>query len=269
MQTLGVSEIREKMRLIHSECRTPLSNFYNNIPHVETISFDCILESHTIVFCMEDVGIYRAYYYSSDPIELGKTLSKLPAGTIIDIVDRDRVPDYPWISGTGFELYTTYIRFGRTLTSYEEVVKQMADNPVDVFYDETYGQYPTMEDIPEIRTLIDNGFDPKTDHLFSNEQLKELIEEGAVTVERDSDGIYCVFISRIFGKKYYANLIVNQGSADVSYSLEKKALLKAIKEHGVNYMYAWIDERNKKALKRAAGFPEDNLFNHIYEKKEG
>lgn len=267
MDKISLGEIKDCMNKIHAVCRRPLNNYYNNYSgDSDDRIFDCIKGSDTIVFGTDDNGIFRIYYYSADEDSLINSLKRVPEGSILDIVDRVRTSNYPYIEESGFIPYTTYIRFGRKLNDYDSQLELFKQLPLDEFYDESYGRPAQLADIQYIQEMIEKGFDPKTDHLFSDKDMEELIREGSVYVEGAGDDICCVLISRILGKKYYVNLIMNLGGADVSYSMEKKVLLEAIKNHGVNYQYAWIDERNKRALKRA-GLPEDNQFNHIFEKK--
>lgn len=264
---MSIKKVIQTMRDIHKSSVNILSNYYNSYSaDSEEIEFDCLIGSSTIVFCIREISVYRVFFYSGDEQELTSCLKEVPSGSILDIVDKTRASVYNYVLAAGFYLYTTYIRFGHSLPSYEKQLEIMKTNLLDQFYDEEYGKPANTSDIPEIQKLIQKHFDPKTDHLFTDSKMKELIREGSVFVERDEESIYCVLIARTIGKKIYMNLIVNEGSADVSYSMEKKAVLNAIANKGVNYEYAWIDERNKKALKRCL-VQEDNLYNHIYERR--
>lgn len=266
MEKKHIKEISLKMTEIRKTKRKVMTNYYLTYNGADVL-FDTFVTEETIVFCIQENNIYRVFYYSVDEKDLIENLKKLPKNSILDIVAQEGSLDVQWLEGAGFYLYSTYARFGQPLLDYENQKELMSKNRIDAFYNEEYGECATVDDVQELQRLISKGFDEKTDHLFSDEELEDLINNKNILVQRESGEIFCIFIYKIEGKKFYYNLSYNEGTADVLYSIEKKSLLNAIKEYGVSYAYSWMALTNKKALKRSA-VPADHMRNYIFEKKE-
>lgn len=266
MKCLTITNISLIMRTIRKKKKKILTNYYMTYNQSDKI-FDVIESEETVVFAIQEGVIYRIFYYSCDENDLIECLSQIDRACVLDIISKEEEMGYAWLEKANFEFYSKYIRFGSVLPTYEEQVLTMKNNRLDSFYNEEYGEYAQEEDVAEIQKLISAAFDAKTDHLFSDEELLNRIKKHQVLVDRDQGAIYCMLIFDITGKQFYYNLVYNEGTADVSYSMEKKALLYAIKEHGVNYAYSWIDIRNKKALKRNTAKP-DGVYNYIFKRKE-
>lgn len=265
MEKMSIEEIIQIMNTIHRNKKKIYTNYYancNNNSHV----FDVFFQGETIVFGFHDYDIHRVFYYSSDKKELLSCLKQVPKGAILDIVTREAEFDIHWIEGTGFRLYSTYGRFERKLLGCEEEQERMSHDLLDSYYNEQYGEYAQIEDVEEIQKIIRNVFDEKADHLFSDDNLRELIRKNWVIVQRENHKIFCIYIFKIEGKKLYSNFSYNEGAADVLYSIERRVLLDAIKNYEVNYSYAWFSLANKQALKRSY-MTFDHTFNYIYVKE--
>lgn len=266
MEKRNIKDISQSMSRIRKQKKKIITNYYYTYNHSEVL-FDVIEREETILFGIQEVDIYRVFYYSCNEKELEDGLREMPEGTILDIIAKEDTLEDEWLNQAGFKLYNVYGRFGMVLPGYEEQKERMAENRLDQYYNEGYGEYAKAEDVEEIQEKIRGAFDSKTDHLFSDEQMNRLIQDKSVYVQRENGRIFCIVIYRIEGKKLYYNLTFNEGTADVSYSIEKKILLQAIRDYGVNYSYSWIALTNKKALKRN-GAPSDDVYNYIYEKQE-
>lgn len=264
MNKKNINEITRIMSGIRKSKKKVYTNYYYSY-NASDVLFDVMEFDETIIFCIQELEIYRIFYYSCNTEELADALSKVPEGSILDIIEKEETPVNEWLDSTGFELYSVYGRFGGQLPGYEEQKALFEKNRMDMFYNENYGQYAQREDLREIQTLIMENFDIKTDHLFTDEQMLQLIQDKSVYIEKEEGKIICIIIYRIEGKKLYGNLTYNKGTADISYSIEKKILLQSIRDHQVNYRYYWISMSNKKALKRVESVPP-HLYNFIYQK---
>ena len=266
MKKKNINEISEAMNRIRKQKKKVCTNYYYSY-NASDVLFDVWEMDETVIFCIREMEIYRVFFYSCNMAELTDALSKMPEGAILDIIEKQDTSFKDWMDLTGFQLYSVYGRFGKQLPNYEEQKAIFEKLQMDKFYNENYGQYASQEDLSEIQKLIAENFDAKTDHLFTDEQMKRLIQDQSVYIEKEERNIICIVIYRIEGKKLYYNLTYNKGTADISYSIEKKIQLQAIHNYGVNYIYSWIDMSNKKALKRNSS-PTPHLYNYIYQKGE-
>lgn len=264
MKKKNINEITRIMSRIRKSKKKVFTNYYYSY-NASDVLFDVIELDETVIFCIQELEIYRIFYYSSNTEELADALSKMPEGSILDIIEKEETPANQWLVSAGFELYSVYGRFGEPLLGYEEQKAIYEKNRMDVFYNENYGQYAQQEDLREIQKLIAKNFDIKTDHLFTDEQMLQLIQDKSVYIEKEEGKIICIIIYRVEGKKLYGNLTYNRGTADVSYSIEKKILLQSIRDYQVNYIYYWISLSNTKALKRVEAV-SPHLYNFIYQK---
>lgn len=264
MEKKNIHEICKIMSAIRKQKKKIYTNYYYSY-NASDVLFDVMKLDETVVFCIQELEIYRVFYYSCNVKELTDALSKMPKGAILDIIQKEKILNADWLDLSGFEQYSVYGRFGGPCSSYEEEKAMFEKNRMDAFYNEDYGQYARQEDVSEIQELISENFDVKTDHLFSDEQMKQLIHDKSVYIEKEDGKIICIEIYRIEGKKVYYNLTCNKGTADISYSIEKKILLQSIRDYGVNYIYYWIAMSNTKALRRKA-FLTPHLYNYIYQK---
>lgn len=265
MKKKNIKEIVRIMNEVRKKKKTVYSNYYYSY-NASDVLFDVLKLKETIVFGIQELEIYRVFYYSCNVEELTEALSEMPKGAITDIIEKKEITDTIWLDSSGFKQISVYGRFGGPCASYKEQKAKFQKSKIDIFYDEAYGKCASEEDLGEIQKLIMNNFDFRTDHLFTDEQMLQLIRDNLVYVEKEEGNIICIVIYRIEGKKLYFNLTYNRGTADISYSIEKKILLQSIRDYGVNYTYGWIAMTNKKALKRSS-FSYPHLFNYIYQKK--
>ncbi len=265
MKKENINEILEVMNRIRKQKKKICTNYYYSY-NASDVLFDVWEMDETVIFCIQELEIYRVFYYSCNIEELTDALSKMPEGAILDIIEKQDTSFKEWIDLAGFQLYSVYGRFGIQLPDFEEQKSILEKSRMNKFYNENYGQYANQEDLRQIQKLIAENFDVKTDHLFTDEQMRQLIHNNCVYIEKEEGDIICIVIYQIEGKKLYYNLTYNKGTADISYSIERKIQLQAIRNYGVNYIYSWIDMSNIKALKRNSS-PTPHLYNYIYQKR--
>lgn len=261
-----IQEILARMREIRSQKKNVLTNYYFTYNNKPEILFDVIDGIDTVIFGVQEMYVYRVFYYSNNKKELLKLLCDIPEGAVLDVVTKEENLDTHWLEKADIFWYNTYGRFGSLLLPYEEQKRAYESNKLDMFYNEQYGEYAKETDVREIQKLLRKNFDTKTDYFFTDDELRKLIEEERVVVEREQGSIYFIFIFRIEGKKFYTNLLYNEGTADISYSVEKRLVLESLQRYGVKYIYFWAALDNKAALKRN-GNPVADSYNYIFEKK--
>lgn len=260
MKKMGFNSIADKMRSIKKQRRPVISNYYNTYHGSESL-FDVEESDDTLIFCIWEEKVYRLFYYSCNAGELGQMLEILPKGTIADCITKVPEDEFPWLEKGGFCRYGVFERYYHWAEDKFETPEVLLE-----LYDENCGEYAVSEDAEELLQIIYREFDYKTNHLFSMEELKNLISKKQVLVKKLDDIIVSIFIYKIEGKKYYANLVYNELSADISYNLETKAFNYAREHYDINYIYAWYDHENKRAMRRNRMKPE-GVFNYVFEKQ--
>ncbi len=261
---MEIRDILVRSKKIRVPGKKMISNYYMNYSDKDKLLFDIYETEKTVLFGFKEGNIYRVFFYTVEPSDLIFLLKQNIQGEeVIEIVSKESLDSYRWIENTGFRWYKTFERYGTTLQSYEETKRNYEKSRMNNFYNENYGQFATMEDIPDIQCCIKNQFDERADHFFCDKDLADLISNKNIYVEKENGHIYCICIFRIEGKKIYFNLSYNMGTADVLYSIERKILLNAICEHKVTYSYCWMDQENVKAQKRR-GAPSEHIYNYIF-----
>lgn len=261
---MRLEQIREKIRDLKFDEKRAITNFYNQA-NLSTKMYEIWEAESTIIFWYMEMSVCHVMFYSYDEKELRQGLQQLPASATIHIVTKDKEDASVWEARIGYPLYAIYGRFGYVLGSPEEEKQRFAAMKLDRFYDEKIGFLAKQTDLREIQDLLYKTFDPYSDVLFTDERMKDLIDNGNVWIEREGQYICTVFVYQIEGKKYYANLALNHSTADVLHSIQKKSILQAIEEHGVTYFYGWQSLANMQAS-RKHGFPEYDLYDLIFKK---
>ena len=263
---MNISEINQVISSMKREKGSIITNYYYNIAD-DGEDYEIIRSKDSLVFIKNQVKRQDALFCTTDMKDCLKILKTLDKDVMLSIVSKDSDYDTHSFDAAGFELYAVYERFGDRLYDVDTQSELMKDNKMDSKYDESYGEYPSKDDIPEIQRILEEVFDPLTDDFFTDEELLSLIENKNVVVERTAKRIYCINIFQIFGKKFYGNILWNIGMPYVSYSIEKKTLLEAIRNKGVNYRYLWIRKDNASALARNLTQKSENIYNYIFRKK--
>ena len=248
---VNIAQIQEKIHLIKKKGSSiaVICNYYNQA-NLVTKEFETWEAESTIIFWYEEMSICYVFFCSYDEKELYHGLQQLPEKAVFHVASKNKDVAELWEKRTGYRLYSIYGRFGYTLGSLEEEKQRFASMKLDRFYDENLGYIAKKEDLLEIQELIYNNFDPFCDQLFSNEEMENLIENKNVWIEREGKEICTIFIFQIIGRKFYSNISVNYSTADILYSIQKRARLYAIEKYAVNYYYGWISLENKQAIKK-------------------
>ena len=224
--------------------------------------FQIVQTDQTIVFWYHDSNICRVFFYSVKESEIKDLLKKVPQGAVMDIISKHKDEEEQWKTLTGFSVLSVYGRFGRNIESAEQEQERFKKNPLDRFYREEYGCIAKKEQLYEIQHILQTHFDDAGDHLYSDEQMTELINNKRVWIQCEEGKITTIFVYKIEGKKFYSNTSFNDSTADVLYSIQKKVLLQAIEEYGIIYFYGWIRINNRQSL-RKNHYPEFDAYDYV------
>ena len=261
---MNLGQIKERIRMLKLDGKECISNFYYRAEDNEK-EYQVWSGEHSLIFSYEKLGINQVYFISNDEEELRRGLSLLPKNSVIHLISKDKEVGEEWSKRLGYPLYSIYGRFGYSLGTLEIETKRFAENKLDRFYDDRFGVFATNADLNDIQKIIFETFDVNCDVLFTDAEMEKLIQNKNVWIEKENGEICTLFIYRIEGKKYYANLAVNRSTADILYSIQKKSILQEIQEHNVTYFYGWQSLTNMQAT-RKHGFPEFDLYNLIFKR---
>lgn len=229
-------------------------------------TFEVLYTDLTVVFWYWDAFVCRVFFYSVKDSEVRKLLQMTPENAVMDIISPQKEEQKRWEKLTGFSSYAVYGRFGRKIAGTEEEKKRFKREPLDRFYKEEYGIPAVREQLEEIQQVLEDHFDAGADHLYSKQEMAELIDKKRVWIHSEEGRITTIFVYRIEGKKFYSNISLNDSTADVLYSIQKKVLLNAIEEFKVLYYYGWIRINNRQAL-RKNHYPEFDVYDYVMVQK--
>lgn len=259
--------IQEIMQFISSLRKTKkrlITNYYLTLQGSEE-DFDSWTSENSIVFCAQENKVYRCYFATTDMNELNTLLQKMPSGTVLDYITKEKNRDFRWVDA-GFKLYRTLIRYTNPNWSDEDRPKSKRALFLEQFYDETIGEFATPADAEELYELLYKIFDYRVSRLPSMEQLIEMIEKKWVLLYREHGKITAFLMYQIEGRKYYGYQIYNKGTADITYNLERKATKYAQSAYQVKSSYGWVEIDNLGANDRCESGSFDGTYDYIFVK---
>lgn len=224
------------------------SNFFPSAA-MEQIEFQTLLGKKTVVFWGNDSTATRVYFHSSDAKELTQLLQEVPSNTVLDYVCKDGLLPRQEIEAAGYRLYASYCKRQISMDKLDLEPKSRKDRLLYDMYKPDCGDYAVEDDLPLIQELLVRVFEPKVDHLYKEDELKEMIKKKEILLYKVKNHIESLYIYKTEGKCLYSAYSYNNATADILYSLERRAREKA-REKGVKFMYAWFNEDNYKALRR-------------------
>lgn len=80
-------------------------------------------------------------------------------------------------------MYAVYGRVGHSIVGAKEERERFSHNPLDRFYREEYGRLAKKEQLAEIQKILRERFDRYADHLYSDEEMEELIVNNQVWIQ--------------------------------------------------------------------------------------
>ena len=140
------------------------------------------------------------------------------------------------------------------------------DSPVIQYKDFVAAEKATERDTEEINYILWSTFKTEVSHLLSNDELKDKIQDGQISVHRDAEGhIDAILQADVMPKRFYINQIVNRASREVIHAILLYRLEEYIKLGG-KYLYAWVDSKNVASLKfhKKYGMEHDGMWSMIY-----
>lgn len=257
-------EIKKKAQKSGKELYSNIYQFYNH--KAEKICCDYRMANCSLVFShLDEKKIRRVYFISFDLQELSEELRHFPRGDILDYICKGANLLKSVFADGGFNEIAVYTRKSINFQTEGREFKRSHSEILDKYYDETVGEYATIEDAEEIVHLLEEVFDIETDHIPTVEEVINYARKHWILIYRVSGVIRALYIYQIQGKKFYSNISYNSLPAIVLYCLEKRAHMEVLKNYDVIMKYSWINKKNEKSLRRnILGF--DDVYTNIYKK---
>lgn len=262
---MKIQDIMQFISSLRKSKKKVLTNYFLSCQNSKD-DFQTWQGDESIVFCVQEEKLIRCYFASTDLMELNQLLGMVPAGTVMDYIAKEKIEEFSWTEGAGFKHYTTLVRYTNP-NIYEEKPKTKKDLILEQFYDESIGEFATEEDAEELYELLYEVFDYRVSRLPSMQQLIEMIEKKWVLLYREKGRILSFLIYQIEGRKYYGYQIYNEGTADITYNLECKAIQYAKATWQIKSVYAWAEIGNKIANDRIGTDLFDGTYDYIFVKE--
>lgn len=253
---------------IKKEKKITYCNYYNKYNN-SNIEFDVIQDMGTIIWGLQEEFVYRIYFMSNNFYTLSNCLKRVPKGAVTDLICKGEIGQLgEIIKKSGWKNYAEYVRNTVPVKAKKEKTKM--ELLLEKMYNPDCAQLANESDIPAIRKLMIDTFDPVNSEILTENELRELIRGESVWLYKINEKICTLYIYRIEGKKRYGAMTYNCLSADYLYSVTRKANDISNKKHNPISHYGWIDLKNKKirrTLEKQGSISFDGIKNYIYQKQ--
>lgn len=238
-----------------------LNRFINNFYSADVVGkADEMWESDdAFMFAYEDSGVRRLVFFSRDNHSLDELLKQIRKGPyFMEFLTRDPDEYRP----ADAEIVARMMRFSNTNcgTVFEE------GSPVLEYMDSTDVEMAQESDVEEINGILWSTFHTEISHLLSNDELRERIREGQISIHRDDAGhIDAILQAEVMPKKFYINQVVNRTDKHVVHAILLNRLAGYVTAGG-KYLYAWVEDKNTASRKFHAkyGMKHDGMWSMIY-----
>lgn len=123
-----------------------------------------------------------------------------------------------------------------------------------------------VQDTNEINRLLWSIFKPEISHLLSDDELRQKILKGEITIHRDDKNhVDAILQANVMPKKFYINQIYNNADKNVIHAILLHRLEKYI-NNGGKYLYSWVENSNIASIKfhEKYNMKHDGMWSMIY-----
>lgn len=254
----SISDIQNRIASIKQLKVGFVTNFFLDIPkhsfwiqNGDLYVWDC---NGCVFLLYHDTDFYHLYYLSSDKDALKEAYREVPWNDkkiVIDIIGKS-IQEIDFWKGLGFRNYCSLFRMTRT--------GDISPFPVN----DTIKQ-ASVDDIPEIDSLLRKFFDPLSEQLPLNVELKELINNDSILLYKSNGRIAGFIIYEKIGLTLYLRywLVL----PDFRNKHIGSKLFASFMNRGLDTkrQILWVVSSNDNAIKRYLhyGFNPDGLFDHV------
>ena len=254
MQPLNLATLMEQMtRVRRNAGGSVLTNYFGNLHAAEP--FPSLVSEDALMFLDADRDFHHVLFAAASPAALEKLLNACPPGVYaLDYLTKSFGKE--WEESclvNGFTRRASYQRIACAFPKFPPVRGKTLfarEDEAECFH----------QDLPEV-------FDRYLDHLASLEQIRDMICDRRVLVNRINGKIAGFFIFQIHGQRAHLNHWYNPREAGPNAGLE--LLIRAYHEmsrRSVKFVHAWVNVLNHRVIRihRHFGLVPDGLWNYIY-----
>ena len=250
-KSISDAELLSKVISLKGSGQVVFANYYGLIDNDKSEYY----ETSTILLIRKpEYDYFRLYIVSTDKNELIQNLNRLDTGKyVINIPSKgniDRMKDI--LESCGFVFLGAYNRYYNN-----HIIERECE----------VEEYATLDDLDELRKLLYDSFSLYTDHLPLDGELKSMIRNKGIVVNRFDDGKVGGFvIHTIEGKKAYINAWLDKTGNGIRLMYQTYNI---IERKGIKYAYLWINVENRNViiLHRMMGAKADGLVDYSFIKQ--
>lgn len=218
--------------------------FVNNCYSMDTVEHcqEVWSQGDEFVFSYEDHGIQRLIFFAKNMNTVDRLLSEVDSGRyFLEFMTKNPDEFVPEKSSK----IAAMMRFANS--DCRNVFD--SDSQIIKFKDSVAVETATEQDAEEINRILWSIFHTEISHLLTDEELRERIMDGQLTVHRDnSNCIDALLQADVMPKKFYINQVFNKGNKEVIHAIVLHRLEKYVNAGG-KYLYAWIEDKNIASIK--------------------
>lgn len=226
------------------------SNFYGLS---DCTQYQMFKASHTLLVRFKEHDFFRLSAVSTNLEELRNIFSILNDNIYaLNIPSkRDISEEREFLESCGFSLLGIYNRYYN-----KNIIKR----------ENACGSYALKQDFNDIKSLLYDNFIFYTDHLPSEDEIKQMIDNKQIVVNRFEDGkVGGLVIHTIEDKNAYINAWIDKTGNGIPLMFKTYNI---IKEKGISYAYLWINSTNRNVivLHKMMGAKPDGLVDYTFVK---
>lgn len=236
----------------YSELKKKYGQVYTNVmgyDEEEAGEIEVLFNEEGYAHIVTNAGRKSMYFVASSWDGFRDLVNSAPRGTVLNYVYKENGKNefLPLAEHVNLKKIATYRRKTIQYKENPYLVKDSSRRGIlHSMYDSSLGEYPTLEDIPELDRLYRSVFDIRCDGVFSHQKWMDLINNHQIRIYRENGIISAVYVFRYDGKKLYSNISINIGAANTLYSLERQVFEEAWKK-GIRIFYGWGNMSNTRA----------------------
>jgi len=196
-----IDYIKAQMINIKNKYKRIYTNCYKELTAKDMI-INSYEDDYSIVFIIKDQSVYRGYFYSANLASLQKLLVKCDANCIFEIIAKNNSELYKdTLENAGFSQYSIFRRYTNS-NIHENLTKNIPRNLLEIDVC-SYGEVATYNDVDDLYSLLYDIFDHVVSHLPTIDELKEMVANNQVLVQKSEGKIVAFLIYKVDGQGFY------------------------------------------------------------------
>lgn len=214
-----------------------------------------LASNSAVVFAILEHGFHRLYYFGASEEAIAEVLAAFPAerNAVIGYVDKI----------INRNLCSVFLEAG----FYENAhYQRMVNLKLPVRRTRTEPEFSRVDETESLMRLLNETFNPMTDHLPELERLRDIVAAEQAIVIRTDGQITGALVFQQRGKQVNFNFLVNRSGNTLDLLSMQNSFYQAMAARGVTSGFLWVDKRNTGVIKlhQAFGWKFDNLNDWFY-----